>query len=83
MLTLRADLQPNWPKVLQKDADKLSNVILFERLGERTTRVVSYGIGYGDSEEYEALLGFFVKANAGLMEDLRNLVEDGVRSSFE
>jgi hypothetical protein len=82
VLTLRAEPAPTWPAFLRKDADRLSNVILFEALGKQSTRVTSYGIGYRDTSEYEAVLGFFAKANVELLEHLKRFVEQGKRRSW-
>ncbi|MEM7163832.1 MAG: SRPBCC domain-containing protein [Planctomycetota bacterium] len=75
LLTLRAELSSNWPEVLQKDADKLSNTIVFDALSETRTRVRSYGIGYSDSEELSALMKYFISANEGLLAKLKVYVE--------
>jgi hypothetical protein len=53
VLTLKADLSKNWPDVMKQDAEKLSNVILFDAVSGKWTRIRSFGIGYGDSPEYE------------------------------
>ena len=82
MLTLQADVSANWPELLKEDAENLYNVILFEAIDERRTLIRSYGLGYGNSEGYDALLDFFAEANAGLLQDLKRYVEDGVRSEF-
>lgn len=78
LLTLRADLSQNWPEVMKQDADNLSNVILFEEAGPGRTIIRSYGIGYGDSLEYEGLMQFFIQANEGLFSGLKRFLEDGV-----
>ena len=70
LLTLRAEPDPSWPEVLRADADRLSNVVLFDPLDDGSTRIRSYGIGYGDATEYEQLLEFFAQANTGLYERL-------------
>ena len=82
ILTLKADVSANWPELLKQDAENLCNVILFEAMGENRTRIRSFGLGYGDSQEYDALLDFFAQANAGLLAGLKHYVEDGVRSDF-
>lgn len=76
VLTLRAVVAKNWPDVMKEDADKLSNVILFEALGDGATRLTSYGIGYRDLPELERLLGFFETANAGLYLKLIEVLEE-------
>ena len=81
LLILKAEISTNWPEVLKKDADKMSNVILFDRISPDRTRVRSYGIGYGDAPELDALLEFFTKANEELLGKLRRYVEDGERAT--
>jgi len=75
LLTLRAEIAPNWPDVLKEDADRLSNVILFDELDSDRTRLRSYGIGYRDTAELRDLLAFFEDANSDLMERLKQGLE--------
>jgi uncharacterized protein YndB with AHSA1/START domain len=75
VLTLKAEIADNWPEVMKQDGERLSNVILFEALSPERTRIESYGVGYGTSPEYEALLGFFVNANRPLYEALKRHLE--------
>ncbi len=82
VLTMRADVSPNWPEILKKDWDKLSNVVLFEELSENETRIVSYGIGYGDAQELDKLLRFFSQSNVKLMKALRRYLEKGERTDW-
>lgn len=79
LLTLRAELTSNWPEILQKDADKMSNVILFDEVADDLTRIQSYGIGYSDAPEMEQMMGFFIKANERLYQNLRAYLETGAR----
>ena len=83
VLTLKADLSANWPEVMKQDADNLSNVILFEEVSEDLTRIRSFGIGYGDSPEYENLMQFFIQGNEGLFENLKRYLESGERQSWD
>ena len=80
VLTLKADLSANWPEVMKADADNLSNVILFRRVGEQKTEITSYGIGYRDVKAYDAVLAFFARANVKVLEGLRAYVERGKRA---
>ena len=82
LLTLRADVSDNWPEVMKRDADRLSNVILFESTGPNTTRIQSFGIGYTDSPELQQLMSFFIKANEGLLGNLREYLESGTRVAW-
>ena len=79
LLTLRAELSRNWPEIMQEDAQRLSNVILFDEIADGVTRIQSYGIGYTDAPEYDQLMGFFIRANEGLYENLRAYLETGTR----
>ena len=75
MLTLQADISSNWPEILTEQAAQLYNVILFEPVSEDRTRLVSYGLGYRDSEEMRELMNFFITANAQLYERLVAMLE--------
>ena len=79
LLTLRADVTDNWPEIMQDDADKLSNVILFDEIADGVTRIQSFGIGYTDAPEYDQLMSFFIKANEGLYQNLKSYLETGSR----
>ena len=60
---------------MKQDADRLSNVILFDQISAEWTRIRSFGIGYGDSPEYEDLMQFFISANESLFEKLKRYLE--------
>lgn len=82
LLTLRADVSSNWPEIMHEDAEKLSNVILFEEIADGLTRIQSFGIGYTDAPEYDRLMGFFIKANESLYQNLRAYLETGERADW-
>ena len=82
LLTLRANVSDNWPEIMKKDAERLSNVILFESTGPNTTQIQSFGIGYTDSPELEQLMSFFIKANEGLLDNLKLYLESGARMEW-
>jgi len=75
LLTLQAEVSPNWPNVMKRDADNLYNVILFEALGPEKTRIISYGLGYADSPELRGMMQFFEKANQRLYQKLVDSLE--------
>lgn len=79
LLTLKAELSRNWPEIMQKDADNLSNVILFDEVSDGVTRIRSYGIGYSDAPEYDRLMSFFIKGNESLYRNLAAYLDAGVR----
>lgn len=76
VLTLRAELSDRWPDVMKEDEGKLMNVILFEAQGESATRVESYGVGYRDLPAYDDLMKFFIPANEGLLQKLKEHLEE-------
>jgi uncharacterized protein YndB with AHSA1/START domain len=82
LLTLRAELSTSWPEIMQEDAERLSNVILFDETADGVTHIQSYGIGYTDAPEYEQLMGFFIKANEGLYQNLKVYLETGTRARW-
>ena len=75
LLTLQAELDPNWPEVMKADAEHLMNVIVFESLDDERTRILSYGVGYRSTPEMSELLEFFIPANEGLFEALQAYLE--------
>ena len=75
LLTLQAEVAPNWPNVMKRDADNLYNVILFKELGPEKTRIISYGLGYTDSPELRGMMQFFEKANQKLYQKLIDSLE--------
>lgn len=79
LLTLQADALPNWPEVLREDAAHLYNVIVFRELDGGIVEVVSYGTGYRDDARYDQILGFFAKANEGLLRKLQAVLEKGAK----
>lgn len=75
LLTLQADIAPNWPEFMKAEADNLYNVVLFEALGENKTRLVSHGMGYQNNEKYWGLMEFFIKGNAMGYKRLKEVLE--------
>lgn len=65
----------SWPDVMKQDDGKLMNVIVFEPLGEKRTRLLLYGVGYRDLPAYEDLMNFFIPANESLFRKLKDYLE--------
>ncbi len=76
MLTLQTDPAENWPDILKDQAKHLYNVILFQRLDDQTTQIVSYGLGYRDTPEMRRMLAFFKQANVSLYRKLIAMLEE-------
>ena len=75
LLTLQAEVEERWPEIMKEDAGNLMNVIVFEALSENRSRIMSYGVGYRDSEAYDELMEFFIPANEGLFQVLKDYLE--------
>jgi len=75
VLTLRAELSDRWPEVMKEDDGRLMNVIVFEEIHEKSTRILSYGVGYRDIPAYDKLLEFFIPANERLFKKLKDCLE--------
>ena len=69
-ITIQADVKDDWPQFLKDDAPNMYNVIMFEPVDKSTTKVTSYGLGYRQTPEHANVLGYFVKANEGLLRKL-------------
>ena len=75
LLTLQAEVEERWPEVMKEDAGNLMNVIVFEPLSSNHSRILSYGVGYRDSEAYDELMAFFIPANEELFQVLKDYLE--------
>ena len=75
VLTLRAELSPRWPDVMRADQERLMNVIVFEPVSKKKTRIRSYGVGYSDLPAYDELMTFFISGNETLFQVLLDHLE--------
>lgn len=75
LITLQAEMGDNFPDFLIKDEKDLYNVITFEQSGPSRTRLVSYGIGYKNNEQYHKLMNYFIQANRETLGKLIEYVE--------
>lgn len=81
LLTLQAELSPHFPEFMKEDAQHFYNVIKFEKLGNNSTKITSYGIGYKNSEKYLNLLDFFIKGNEASYLNLITYLVTGEKSN--
>jgi len=58
MITLQAELTKNFAAFMKKDEKDLFNVITFIEVNPQKTEIISYGIGYKNTEKYKSLLKF-------------------------
>ncbi len=82
VLTLQAELSPHFPDFMKKDAQDFYNIIYFNEIGNYNTEVISYGLGYKNTEKYKALLDFFIKGNEASYLNLINYLETGKKVKF-
>ena len=63
MIRLQAVLTSSFPDFMRRDEKDLYNEILFERVSPNKTKVISYGMGYKKTKEYQSMMEFFIKGN--------------------
>ena len=76
LITLQADLAPNWPEFMKEEADNLYNVTYFEAIGEKKTKLTSFGMGYKNNEKFLNLMEFFIQGNEASYQKLKEVLED-------
>ena len=77
MIRLQAELTPHFPDFMKEDEKDLYNEIKFEKVGPAATKVVSYGIGYKNDNEYKSMMEFFIKGNTQSYMNLIKYLESG------
>lgn len=77
MLKLQAELTDNFPEFMKEDEKELYNLIVFEEISPKETKVISYGIGYKNNEKYKSLMEFFIKGNEQSYLNLISYLETG------
>jgi uncharacterized protein YndB with AHSA1/START domain len=75
-LILQSDLGPQreaaWMnETIYANRDRLFNLIEFEPLENGRSRIVSWGLGYGQSEDWATMIAFFERGNAWSYGQLR------------
>ncbi len=77
MLKLQAELTDNFPEFMKEDEKELYNLIVFEEISPKETKVISYGIGYKNNDKYKSLMEFFIKGNEQSYLNLISYLETG------
>ncbi len=70
LLTLKVNLNDNFPKSVQGEDANLQELIQFKDAGEGKTKIISSMIGWGKGEDWDKTYGFFVKGNIWTYEEL-------------
>ncbi|MFD2561189.1 SRPBCC domain-containing protein [Aquimarina rubra] len=82
LITLQAELTNNFPDFMKKDEKDLYNIICFESLASKKTKVISYGIGYKNNPKYLSLMKFFISGNEMSYQQLIAYLEKGKAIKF-
>ncbi|MDH7448180.1 SRPBCC domain-containing protein [Aquimarina sp. 2201CG14-23] len=77
LITLQAELTGNFPGFIKKDQKDLYNIIYFDPLTDKTTKITSYGIGYKNNPKYRSLMKFFISGNEMSYQQLIAYLEKG------
>ena len=82
LLILQSDLKPQreaaWMnETIYANRDRLFNLIEFEELENGRSRIVSWGLGYGQSEDWATMISFFERGNAFSYGQLRKAIAEG------
>jgi len=77
LITLQAELTKNFPEFMKADEKDLYNIVYFESIDPKITKVTSYGIGYKNNAKYKSLMQFFIKGNAMSYVNLISYLETG------
>lgn len=73
MITLKVNLNDNFPKAIQAEDDHLQEIIQLIPIGKKQTKIVSSMIGWGNGTDWEKTYQFFVKGNIYTYEELKKL----------
>jgi hypothetical protein len=63
MITLQAEITENFPEFMKADEKDFYNIIEFIEIGPAKTKVISYGLGYKNSQKYQDLMRYFIQGN--------------------
>lgn len=75
LITLQAEITDNFPEFIKKEAKDFYNIIYFDKRGDGSTSVKSFGIGYKNNPKYLSLIKYFIPANEKLLLNLIAILE--------
>ena len=70
LLTLKVNLNDNFPKSVKDEDANLQELIQFKDAGKGKTKIISSMIGWGKGEDWDKTYDFFVKGNIWAYEEL-------------
>tara|TARA_R110000744_G_scaffold75216_3_gene149767 strand:+ start:2961 stop:3494 length:534 start_codon:yes stop_codon:yes gene_type:complete len=75
LITMQAELNENFPKFMIGEEKNLYSIVEFEKLSANQTKLIIYGIGYKNEQQWIDLLKFFIRGNEMSLNKLKNYLE--------
>ena len=73
LITLKVNLNDNFPASVQKEDENLQELIQFVEIEKGKTKIISSMIGWGKGSDWDKTYDFFVKGNIWTYEELGKL----------
>ena len=73
LITLKVNLNDNFPASIQKEDENLQELIQFVEIEKGKTKIISSMIGWGKGSDWDKTYDFFVKGNTWTYEELGKL----------
>ena len=73
LITLKVNLNDNFPASVQKEDENLQELIQFVEIEKGKTKIISSMIGWGKGSDWDKTYDFFVKGNTWTYEELGKL----------
>jgi len=74
-IVMQAEIANNFPEFSKGDEKNLYTVNDFQKINDNRTKVTIYGIGYKNEPKWQKLLGFFVRGNELMLNNLKKSLE--------
>lgn len=82
ILTLQPEISENFPEFMKKESKDFYNIVYFEEIDKRKTKIISFGIGYKNTPKYLSLMKFFIQGNEHSYLNLIKYLETGEKVKF-
>ena len=73
LLTLKVNLNNNFPKEVQEEDKNLQEIVQFIDVGNNQTKIISSMVGWGNGEAWDNTYRFFEKGNIWTYQQVMNL----------
>lgn len=75
LITLQSEIPASFPAFMKEHEADFYNIIEFNETDTGRTQIISYGLGYKNSDQFNQMIGFFAKGNLNSYQKLINLLE--------